>query len=384
MPTDSNGATPHRGVAVVTGGSAGIGRATVRRLAERGWDVGVIARSQERLDEAVAEVRARGREAVAVATDVADGTAVDEAATRIEEELGPIDVWVNNAFSGAIAFFENVTPEEYERITAVTYFGFVNGTRAALKRMRPRDHGVIIQVGSALAFRGIPLQSAYCGAKHAIKGFTESVRTELMHEGSAVKLCDVHMPAVNTPQFDWVLHRGIDHHPQPVPPIYQPEIPAEAIAHVAEHPRRTMLVGFPTVLTIVGNRIAPWFLDLYLARTNVKAQQSAEHDPPGSETNVWEPVYGREVAAHGVFDDKARASALQPWMTRNRGAVATGIVSLIAAAGIGGRMGSTGLDGRQGSTGPGGRRGSTGRGGRQDSSGRRGRRAATGSARRRG
>ena len=344
MLTASNGTMPHRGTAVVTGGSAGIGRATVRRLAERGWDVGIIARGQERLDDAVAEVRSRGREAVGISADVADAEAVEAAAARVEEELGPIDLWVNNAFAGAISFFENVTHEEYERITAVTYFGFVNGTRAALKRMKPRDRGTVIQVGSALAFRGIPLQSAYCGAKHAIKGFTESVRVELMHEGSGVKLCEVHMPGVNTPQFDWVLHRGMEHHPQPVPPIYQPEIAAEAIAHVAEHPRRGMWVGMPTVMTILGNRLAPWLLDRYLAKTNVTAQQSAEHDPPGSETNVWEPAYGGEVAAHGVFDAKARDRAIQPWMTRNRGAVAAAALSVIAALGLG-RRGSRG-DGR--------------------------------------
>ena len=344
MAESSTMTSPHRGVAVVTGGTAGIGRATVRRLAERGWDVGIIARGQERLDEAAREVRERGREALAIPTDVSDADAVEAAAERIERELGPIEVWVNNAFSGAISFFDEVTREEFERITAVTYFGYVNGTRAALRRMRPRDRGTIVQVGSALAFRGIPLQSAYCGAKHAIVGFTESLRVELIHEGSSVRLCEVHMPAVNTPQFDWVLHRGMDHHPQPVPPIYQPEIAADAIAHMAEHPRRSMWVGMPTVLTIIGNRIAPWLLDRYLAKSNVKAQQSAEHDPPGSETNVWEPVYGAEVAAHGVFDDKARDRAIQPWMARNRGTVAAAAFSVIAVLGLG-RRGSR-ADGR--------------------------------------
>ncbi len=226
---------------------------------------------------------------------MAQPVAVERAADAIEDALGPIELWVNDAFTGAIAFFDDVQPEEYERITMVTYMGFVNGTRAALKRMKPRDRGTVIQVGSALAFRGIPLQSAYCGAKHAIKGFTESVRVEMLHSGSRVKICDVHMPGVNTPQFDWVLHRGVDHHPMPVPPIYQPEVCARAIAHVAEHPRRTMWVGLPTALTILGNRIAPALLDWYLAKTNVKGQQSKPHDPPGDKHNTWQPVYGAEL-----------------------------------------------------------------------------------------
>jgi hypothetical protein len=202
--------------------------------------------------------------------------------------------------------------------------GFVNGTRAALKRMQPRNRGTVIQVGSALAFRGIPLQSAYCGAKHAIKGFTESVRVELKHQGSKVRLCDVHMPGVNTPQFDWVLHRGVDHHPMPVPPIYQPEVCARAIAHVAEHPRRTMWVGLPTALTILGNRVAPALLDWYLAKTNVKGQQSPDHDPPGQQHNTWQPVYGDEVAAHGSFDDKAHSRSPELWFSEHRAAVGAG------------------------------------------------------------
>ena len=319
-----------RGVAVVTGGTAGIGRATVRELAERGWDVGIIARGQERLDETAREVEAAGRHAFAFSADVADHEAVERAADAIEQALGPIDLWVNDAFTGSIAFFDDVQPQEYERITMVTYLGFVNGTRAALKRMKPRDRGTIIQVGSALAFRGIPLQSAYCGAKHAIKGFTESVRVELLHQGSKVKICDVHMPGVNTPQFDWVLHRGIDHHPMPVPPIYQPEVCARAIAHVAEHPRRQMWVGLPTALTILGNRIAPALLDRYLAKTNVKGQQSKPHDPPGDQHNTWEPVYGSDVAAHGSFDDRAHAHSPGLWLSQHRGLVGA---SAVLAAG---------------------------------------------------
>ena len=322
------------GVAVVTGGTAGIGRAVVRELAHRGWDVAVLARGQERLDAAVAEVEAAGRRSLGISVDVADHAAVDTAAQQVEDELGPIDLWVNNAFTGAIAFFDEIEPAEFERITAVTYLGFVNGTRAALRHMKPRDRGTIIQVGSALAFRGIPLQAVYCGAKAAIQNFTESVRVELKHKGSAVEICQVHMPGVNTPQFDWVLHRGVDHHPMPVPPIYQPEVAGRAVAHVAEHPRRAMWVGLPTALTILGNRVAPSLLDWYLAKTNVKGQQSPQHDPPGSQANTWEPVYGGEVAAHGSFDDKAYAHSPELWVSQHRGLLAAGAVAAASAIAV--------------------------------------------------
>ncbi|HWH28335.1 MAG TPA: SDR family oxidoreductase [Mycobacteriales bacterium] len=314
-----------RGTAVVTGGSAGVGRAAVRELARRGWDIGVLARGEDRLDAVVREVQACGRRAVGVPVDVADAAAVDRAATEVEAALGPVDLWVNNAFTGAIAFFDEITAEEFERITRVTYLGYVNGTRAALARMTPRDRGTVVQVGSALAFRGIPLQTAYCGAKHAVHGFTEALRVELMHKGVGVRLCEVHLPALNTPQFDWVLHRGIDHHPMPVAPLYQPEVAARAIAHVAEHPRRTTWVGLPTALTVLGNRVAPSLLDRFLARTNVQGQQAPEHDPPGAQANTWHPVYGDEVAAHGSFDDRAHGRSPQLWLSTHRG--------LLAAAG---------------------------------------------------
>ena len=329
-----------RGTAVVTGGTAGIGRATVRELARRGWDVGIIARGQERLDATAEEVRAAGRRATTVSCDVSDAAAVERAADQVEDALGPIDLWVNCAFTGSIAFFDEVRPEEYERITAVTYLGFVNGTRAALSRMTPRNSGTIIQVGSALAFRGIPLQTAYCGAKAAIENFTEALRVELKHKKSKVKLCQVHMPGVNTPQFDWVLHRGIDHHPMPVPPVYQPEVAARAVAHVAEHPRRTMWVGLPTALTILGNRVAPSLLEWKLARSNVQGQQSPQHDPPGQQSNAWEPVYGGEVAAHGSFDDQAHSRSPELWLSKHRGlaALAAG-VGVAAAAAVRGRHG---------------------------------------------
>lgn len=279
------------GTAVVTGGTAGIGRATVRELARRGWDVAVLARGQERLDDTVRAVQQAGRRAIGSSVDVADAAAaVVAAADQVEDALGPTDLWVNDVFTGAIAFFDDITTEESDRITAVTYLGYVNGTRAALRRMTPRNRGTIIQVGSALAHRGIPLQSPSCGAKHAIRGFTEAIRVETMHKRLDIDICQVDMPAMNTPQFDWVLHRGIDHHPMPVAPIYQPEIAGRAVAHVAEHPRRVMWIGLPTVLTILGNRVAPALLDHFLARTNVKGQQSPDHDPPAGRSNTWKPV----------------------------------------------------------------------------------------------
>jgi len=320
------------GVAVVTGGTAGIGRAAVRELARRGWDVAVLARGQERLDDAVREVHQTGRRGVGVPVDVSDAAALDRAADQVEDALGPIDVWVNNAFTGAIAFFDQISPEEFDRITAVTYLGYVNGTRAALRRMTPRNRGTIIQVGSALAHRGIPLQAPYCGAKHAIKGFTESIRVETLHQGLDISICQVDMPAVNTPQFDWVLHRGIDHHPMPVAPIYQPEVAGRAVAHVAEHPRRVTWVGLPTALTILGNRVAPALLDRFLARTNVEGQQSPEHDPPAQRANTWEPVYGAQVQAHGSFDDLAHAHSPGLWVSQHRGLLALAAAAAAALA----------------------------------------------------
>ena len=320
------------GTAVVTGGTAGIGRATARELARRGWDVAVLARGQERLDDTVREIECAGRRGVGISVDVSDCAALEAAADRVEEALGPIDLWVNDAFTGAIAFFDEITPEEFERMTAVTYLGYVNGTRAALRRMAPRNRGTIIQVGSALAHRGIPLQAPYCGAKHAIRGFTEAVRVETLHKGLDIDICQVDMPAMNTPQFDWVLHRGIDHHPMPVAPIYQPEIAGRAVAHVAEHPRRVMWVGLPTVLTVLGNRVAPALLDHFLARTNVKGQQSPEHDPPAGASNTWEPVYGAEVQAHGSFDDKAYARSPELWVSEHRGLLALGAAVLAGAS----------------------------------------------------
>jgi NAD(P)-dependent dehydrogenase (short-subunit alcohol dehydrogenase family) len=295
---------------VVTGASAGIGRAVVRELGRRGDRVGLLARGTTGLEAARAEVEALGGRACVVPVDVADHEAVEAAADRVEAELGPIDAWVNVAFTSVFAPFHEIEPEEFRRVTEVTYLGFVNGTRAALRRMRPRDHGTIVQVGSALGHRGIPLQSAYCGAKHALEGFHESLRTELMHERSAVRVTVVEMPAVNTPQFGWVLSR-LPHRAQPVPPIYQPEVAARGVLKALDHPqRRARWVGLSTAGTIMANRVAGGLLDRYLARTGVSSQQTDEPRDPDQPVNLWEPVDGpggRDHGAHGTFDDRAHA-----------------------------------------------------------------------------
>ncbi|WP_090030811.1 SDR family oxidoreductase [Cellulomonas marina] len=318
-----------RGVAVVTGGSAGLGRAIVRRLADEGWDVAVLARGRAGLAGAVEDVAARGRRALAVPTDVADHAAVDRAADEVETVLGPIGLWVNNAMTGVFGTFLEVEPEDYERATAVTYLGFVNGTRAALRRMVPRDEGVVVQVGSSLAYRGIPAQSAYCGAKHAMVGMTESVVAELLGQGSRVRVCMVHMPALNTPQFSW-LKNLLPQHAQPVPPIYQPEVGAAAVAHVARHPRRSTWVGVSTVGTILGNRVAAPLLDRYLARTGISGQQ-VDLPPTDLGPNLYEPV-GGDLGAHGEFDDRAATSSPQLWATQHRGVLA-GAGAAVAGAG---------------------------------------------------
>jgi len=315
--------------AVVTGGSAGVGRAVVRELAAQGWDVAVLARGRAGLDAAVGDVEAAGRRGLAVECDVADHGAVDAAAERVESELGPIGVWVNDAFVGSLARFWDTSPEEYRRMTEVTYFGQVNGTRAALRHMRPRDAGVVVNVGSALSHRGIPLQSAYCAAKHAVKGFSESVRVELQADGSRVQVCQVMLPGLNTPQFDWNLTRMAGH-PQPVAPIFQPEVAARAIAFVASHPRRTMWVGVSTAYTILGERVAPWFLDLYLAKTGISGQQASDGSRARHGVNVFEPRDADvDRGAHGSFDDESLSS--DPWsaVSMHRGAAA----AVVAGAG---------------------------------------------------
>jgi len=318
-------------VVVVTGASAGVGRATVREFAEHGANVGLLARGGEGLRAAAKEVQAAGGQAVAMPTDVADPGQVEAAAERIERELGPIDVWVNDAMTSVFAPFTQVEPEEFRRVTEVTYLGFVYGTRAALRRMLPRDRGTIVQVGSALAYRGIPLQSAYCGAKHAVQGFTESVRAELYHDKSNVWLTMVQMPALNTPQFDLVLSR-LPRRAQPVPPIYQPEVAARAIVWAATHRRRQVWVGGSTLATLLANKVAPGPLDRYLGRTGYRSQQTDQPRDPDQPFNLWTPVSG-DHGAHGRFDDRAHHRSLQLWATTHRGpvaAAAAGLASLVA------------------------------------------------------
>jgi short-subunit dehydrogenase len=313
---------------VVTGASGGVGRAAARRFADRGYDVALLARGSEGLRAAADEVRSRGVRAVAISVDVADTAAVERAADEIEESLGPIDLWVNNAFSSVFGTFDQISPAEFERITQVTYLGFVNGTRAALSRMRSRNSGTIVQVGSALAHRGIPLQSAYCGAKHAIMGFTEALHCELMHEHSAIRLTIVALPALNTPQFSWVANR-LARKPRPVPPIYQPEVAARSIVYAAEHPRRREYwVGLSTAMTVLGNRIAPGVLDHYLGRAGARSQLSPEPpDPDDGTGNLWQPADGaggHDFGAHGRFDDAALRYSPQAWASQHRGALAMG------------------------------------------------------------
>jgi NAD(P)-dependent dehydrogenase (short-subunit alcohol dehydrogenase family) len=318
-------------VVVITGGSAGVGRAVARRFARDGAHIGLLARGVERLDDARDEILRAGGQALAIPTDVAYWDQVDAAASAVETAFGPIDVWINNAMTSVFSPIREMEPEDYGRVTAVTYLGSVHGTMAALRRMLPRDRGSIVQVGSALAYRGIPLQSAYCAAKHAIQGFMDSLRTELLHDGSAVQVTSVHLPAMNTPQFRWVKSR-LPHTAQPVPPIYQPEIAAEAIHWAAHHERREIWVGAPTVLSVFGNRLAPGVLDRYLGRNGYESQQTGEPENPQRPDNLWAPVPGHQ-AAHGVFGDRARVHSLQAWATLHRGlALSLGLSALGALA----------------------------------------------------
>ena len=294
---------------VVTGASAGIGRATAELFGARGAQVALIARGEDGLRAAADSVRSKGGTALPLQADVADFEAVNEAAQRAEAELGPIDVWVNVAFTSVFAPFTKISPAEFRRVTEVTYLGYVHGTMAALQRMVPRDRGTIVQVGSALGYRSIPLQSAYCGAKHAVNGFTESVRTELLHDRSSVRITVVQMPAVNTPQFSWVLSR-LPRKPQPVPPIYQPEVAAEGVVFAAGHPnRKEYWVGGSTVATILAQKVAAPLLDRYLGRTGYDSQQTGQRAAPGQRGNLWQPVDqppGSDEGAHGEFDDRSR------------------------------------------------------------------------------
>jgi NAD(P)-dependent dehydrogenase (short-subunit alcohol dehydrogenase family) len=322
-------------VVVVTGASGGVGRAVAREFAGRGDKVALLARGEDGLAAAAEEIGNAGGVALPVSVDVADAEALDAAATRIERELGPIDVWVNNAFSSVFAPFIEISAAELRRTTEVTYLGFAFGTKAALARMLPRNRGAIVLVGSALARRGIPLQSGYCAAKHAIYGLYESIRCELLHDGSAVRITTVQLPAVNTPQFNWVRSR-LPRRAQPVPPIYQPEVAARAIAYAADHPRRReYLVGMSTVLTVTANKIVPGLLDHYLARTGYRSQQTDQPRDPDAPTNLWHPVddaEGTDQGAHGRFDRKAHARSPLLWVQQHRGMA--GAAAAAAAVGV--------------------------------------------------
>jgi NAD(P)-dependent dehydrogenase (short-subunit alcohol dehydrogenase family) len=321
---------------VVTGASAGIGRAVAREFATTGDNVALIARGRSGLEAAAADVTRRGGTPLIVPADVADFDQVDRAADRIEEEFGPIDVWVNAAFATVFSRFEHVTAEEFRRATEVSYLGFVHGTMAALHRMKPRDRGTIVQVGSALGMRSVPLQSAYCGAKHAVNGFTESLRTELMHDHSNVHVTVVQMPGVNTPQFSWVRSK-LPRHPRPVAPVYQPEIPAKAVRYAADHPRHKQYwVGGSTVATLIGQRVMPALLDRYLARTGVSSQQTDEH-VDSSDGNLFTPLDDapdEDHGAHGVFDQDAVGFSPAWWLRGHPGSLV-----IAGAAGAAGVMG---------------------------------------------
>jgi Short-chain dehydrogenases of various substrate specificities len=306
-------------VIAITGASGGVGRATAIEFARRGCSVALIARGSAGLHGAADEVQAAGGRALVVSLDVTDAEGLEDAVNLIERTFGAIDVWVNAAFSAVFAPFHEVTPYEYRRATEVTYLGYVYATMAVLKRMRARDRGAIVHVGSALAYRGIPLQTAYCGAKHAIQGFSESLRCELMHEHSGVHTTMVQLPAVNTPQFSWLLSR-LPKQSQPVPPIYQPEVAARAIVYAARHPRRREYwVGRSTVKSMIANAVLPGVLDRYLGRVGFQAQQTAEDRRPDQPANLWRPADAvRDFGTHGIFDDRAISTSLQAALSRRR------------------------------------------------------------------
>ena len=317
-------------VVVITGAGAGVGRATARAFAERGYDVALIARDRARLQAAHDEVTALGRRALVLSLDVADPDAVEAAAERTEAELGPIDVWVNGAMTTVVGPIDQVTSEELQRVTEVTYLGTVYGTQAALRRMRLRDRGVIVQIGSGLAYRSVPLQAAYCGAKSAARGFTDALRCELIHDGSHVRVAMVHLPAVNTPQFTWVRSR-MPRAMQPLPPVYQPEVAAMAIVWAAEHPRRELFVGWQTVLGVLGQRIAPGLMDRYLASRAWSGQMSDDPARPGTPDNLDASV-AVDVGAHGAFDDMASEVSPLLWADTHREIVAGATIGVAALA----------------------------------------------------
>lgn len=313
-------------VVVITGASAGVGRTVACEFARHGAWIGLMARNEVALEHTRQEVEALGGRALVLVADVADADAVERAAERVEAAFGPIDVWINNAMASMISPAIKMTAEEFRRVTEVTYLGYVHGTLAALRRMKSRDRGTIVQVGSALAYRAIPLQSAYCAAKHAVKGFTESLRCELMHEQSRIRLSMVHLPAVNTPQFEWIRSR-MPNRPQPVPPIYQPEVAARAIYWSAHHERRESFVGITTLGAVWANKFFPGLIDRYLARTGYRSQQTDEPMPHCRPDNLMQPV-SKDFGAHGRFDRGAVPVSIQAWLDRHRAGLAAGVAAL--------------------------------------------------------
>jgi short-subunit dehydrogenase len=317
-------------VVVITGASAGVGRATVREFAQRRARIGLIARGVEGLEGAQQEVEAAGGEAIVLPADVADAAAIEEAAEAVERRFGPIDVWVNNAMTSVFSPVHLMSAEEIRRVTEVTYLGTVHGTLAALRRMRPRNRGVIVQVGSALAHRAIPLQAAYCGAKHAIEGFTESLRSELLHDKSSVRVTMVQLPALNTPQHGWVKSR-LPREAQPVPPIYQPEVAARAIVWASERNQREVWVGASTWAVLLANKFVPGLGDHYLAAYGYDSQMTNQPADPHRPNNLWAPLPG-DHGAHGPFDERASPTSFQLWLTMHRTAAAA---ALVAGVGMG-------------------------------------------------
>jgi len=324
-------------VVVVTGAGAGVGRATVAEFARHGYDVALLSRDKGRIDRAAADLNASyGVRVLGIPTDVADAEAVESAASMVERELGPIDFWVNVAMATVFAPVSKLTAQEFERGTKVTYLGQVHGTMAALSRMRTRNRGTIVNVGSALGYRSVPLQSIYCGAKFAVRGFTDALRSEIIHDGLDVHLTMVDLPAINTPQFDWALNK-MGKRAQPVAPIYEPEVAARAIFFAATHRRREVWVGFPTVRAILANRVAPGLIDRYLARAGYKGQLTDEPLAPDAPANLFEPVPG-DYGAHGRFDSRSRTGSWEMFTNRHRNAfwALTGVAIL---GGIGALLG---------------------------------------------